>query len=421
MKAKIALILCSLFVLFVPSMTKALELKLNSRTYLNTREDADNNKIVPLHEYVDLRITKIANTDVSFELGGWLRKDLTGTDSFDNKSFNSDLQYAYFEIPTETIKGIVKAGRIPVVEGVALVELVDGVYIHTAPFDGLGLSLYGGVPVETDKDDRGGDYIYGSRISYSLSSLYTIGLSYLKERNDSDDFREEAGLDLSIRPMKNLDIYGRSFYNVDTSGWMEHSYYIKYTYSSFNLAAEISWYDYENQFSATTNEAFKFDEELINPDEELLVLGGKIGYSILDGLNLVVDYKKYSYDIQGNADYYGAKVRYENTENWGLGISIHRMDGDEEELKYLETRAYLYANIWNTDFSLDMINHHYDEERNDVNNAYEIAFAATKDLTDNLRLGADLSYAHNSEFDSDFRTFLKLLYSFSASYKGGGL
>ncbi len=153
----------------------------------------------------------------------------------------------------------------------------------------------------------------------------------------------------------------------------------------------------------------------------LLVLGGKIGYSVLDGLNIVVDYKKYSYDIQGNADYYGAEVRYENTENWGAGISVHRMDGDEEELKYLEARAYLYANIWNTDLSFDMINHHYDEERNDVKNAYEIAFAATKDLTDNLRLGADLSYAHNSEFDSDLRTFLKLLYSFSASYKGGGL
>ncbi|RMG70138.1 MAG: hypothetical protein D6710_07690, partial [Nitrospirae bacterium] len=351
----------------------------------------------------------------------WLRKDLTSTDSFDNRSFNSDLQYAYFDIPSNALKGIIKAGRVPIVEGVATFENVDGLYIHSNALENFGFSLYGGVPVETDSDDRGGDFIYGGRISHTMQSLYTIGLSYLKEKNDSNDFREEAGLDLTVTPLKNLDIYGRSIYNVDTSGWMEHYYYARYLYSDFTFGAEFSWYDYEHFFSAKTNNAFRFDEDLIDPDEKVFAFGGKVGYLIKDGLTVSADYKKYSYDIQGNADYFGAEIQYDFAENWGGGLSVHRMKGKEKEHKYYTARFYLYGQVAKTDLTLDLINDHYDEKRNGVKNAYTLSLAATRNLTDNLRLGADLSYSHNPEFDSDLRVFAKLLYSFSASYKGGGL
>ena len=52
------------------------------------------------------------------------------------------------------------------------------------------------------------------------------------------------------------------------------------------------------------------------------------------------------------------------------GASVHRMDGDVERLRYLETRLYAAADVPSWRFSIDAINQNYDQEYNGVRNSY---------------------------------------------------
>ena len=126
-----------------------------------------------------------------------------------------------------------------------------------------------------------------------------------------------------------------------------------------------------------------------------------------------VDYKAYTYEIAGNASYYGGSVRY-SLPSAGVGVSVHRMDGDTDELKYSEYRAYGYKKINKMDVAVDLLNVVYDDAINGVYNAYSATVAAQYAMMERLKLGADIEYQKNPDFDKDIRMFVKAVYHFDA-------
>lgn len=400
--------------LFVPVVSLAVTLSGDSSTYAQSREAADSSKILGVYEYLDVAVQDIGSETISFHTGGWLRYDLKD-EQFGKKS-NSDLQYSYLSFRSKTDNTVVNLGRVMVFEGVAA-ERVDGLYARTDLLAGFGISGFGGSPVETGTDLPGNNVIYGARLSQQ-GDLYRIGVSGLKEEKDAADFREESGIDIWVRPLEKADLTGRSSYNNVTKGWMEHSYALMMgPFEKLRLNVTASLIDYDNYFYGTTMSAFTLQTGLIQPNEMVRILGGEASYPLTDKLLISADYRNFTYDIAGKADYFGGKAKYSLSDSGGVGIGYHAMIGETEELKYDEYRVYGYKKLGNLDMSVDVINIAYVKAINDVKNSYAASLAAQYELTEAWKLGTDVEYSHNPDFDKDIRVFFKVLYHFGT--KGG--
>jgi hypothetical protein len=408
----------ALLVLLLPVAATAVDFTGQSRTYLQSREAANGSNLMPLYEFLSFKADDLGGRNVSFHFGGWLRYDLQD-ESFGKKK-NSDLQYAYLNVRRDRGNAFLNLGRLSVNEGVAS-EQIDGAYARTDLRGGFGAAAFGGKPIETNPDNGSGDSLYGGRITHEVRNLYRIGFSYLKEKNNSTDFREEEGVDLWFRPGNKVELLGRSFYNALTSGWMQHAYFVTLgPFDQLRFTVEATQTNYGDYFKNATTNAFKFDPAIIDPNETLATTGGEMAYTTKGNATWSLDYKKYSYDIAGSADYYGGKLIY-GSKTGGSGLGLHRMDGQTNTLKYDEARGYAYKKFGKVDITADIFIVLYDTAVNGVKNAYAAVLAGGYALTDRARLGADVEYARNPFFDKDVRGLVKLVYDFdfASGPKGG--
>lgn len=410
----IVVLLLILGLLLVPAVSQATSISGDSKTYLQSRVTDENQKVLGAYEYLNFAIRNLGKDEFSFHTSGWLRYDLKA-EEFGKRS-NSDLQYAYLSYNSTIANTNVNLGRIMVFEGVAA-ERIDGLYARTDLAADFGISLFGGSPVETGNDLPSNSTLYGARLSHQIPGLYRIGLSVLKEDKESKDFREEEGVDLWFRPLSKVELLGSSKYNSLTSQWANHSYFLSLgPFASVRLNTEASLFSYKDYFASTTTKAFVFLPGLIDPNEKVSVLGEQISLDATDRLSISVDYKGYSYRVAGDAKYYGGTVKYSYDKSAGSsGLSVHRMDGSNDRLKYTEYRVYYAHRFTKTDVTADLLNVNYDTAVKGITNAYSLAFAAQYDLSERLKLGADVEYAKNPDYDKDIRTFFKLTYHFDAA------
>jgi hypothetical protein len=403
----------SLLLAYSSSVT-ALDLSGQSRTYLHSRETTDSSRLLPFFEYLDFRAEDIGSKNVSFHFGGWLRHDLR-EESAGNTRANSDLQYAYLRVRGEKTDADMDLGRVLVNEGVAS-EQMDGAYVRAALWGGFGVAAFGGSPVETTFDDRSGDSVYGGRISHSVQNIYRVGFSYLEEKNSKDDFRKEEGIDLWLRPFSKIELLGNSFYNSLTSAWMLHSYYLTFgPFAGLRLSAlgtEVSYGDY---FTSGTTSAFKFDPAIIDPKEKLSTTGGEAAYTFGGPITISADYKQHSYDIAGDADYFGGKLAYSSPGSVGFGIAWHRMDGVTDKLRYDEYRAYVSGKFGKLNLTADYFIVRYETPIDGIKDAYAAVLAGGFDFTKGVRLAADVEYARNPFYKEDVRGLVKLVYDFESA------
>jgi len=404
-----------LVLLIVPATSRSASLSGDSSTYLQSREDVDKAKILGGYEYLDFAVQDIDTETISFHTGGWLRYDFRA-EEYGNKS-TSDLQYSYLSFKSKADNTIVNLGRVMVFEGVAA-ERVDGAYARTDLKGGFGLSAFGGVPVETNADIPGNNLIYGGRLSQQWGDVYKIGISALKEEKNSADYRKEEGLDLWMHPYNKVDITGRSSYNDITKGWMENTYVlILGPFDKLRLNTTASWISYDDYFFRATTSALQTMNGFILAGERVQILGEAASYPITDTVLITAEYKNFDYNIAGTANYYGATARFTLPESSGAGAGYHRMEGDNDQLKYDEYRLYGYKKFGKADITADIIDVVYATEINGVKNSYSASLAAQYAIMEAWRLGADIEYSHNPDFNTDLRAFLKLLYQFGS--KGG--
>jgi len=398
-------------VLLMPYSSPAASITGDSNTYLQSRETADNQKILGAYEYLNFAVQDLGNETISFHMGGWLRYDLKG-EEFDKKTAD-DLQYSYLSFKSTTDNAIVNLGRVMVFEGVAA-ERVDGLYARTDLKGNFGISAFGGVPVETEINEPGNNLIYGAHLTHQLPGLYRIGLSYLKEEKNSEDFREEEGIDLWVHPMNKVDITGRSNYNAITKGWMENTYnLILGPFDKFRFTTEASWISYKDYFTGATSSAFFFPPGgILDPNEKVRRLGEDVAYALTDKVSIGVNYTAYDYEVAGSAKSYGGSIRYAAAAQGGCGLSLRRMDGSSDNLKYTEYRVYGYKKIDKINLAVDLLDVDYDVPINGVSNAYSASIAGQYDLTERWKLGADVEYQKNPDFNDDLRLFLKAIYRF---------
>jgi hypothetical protein len=413
-----AVFLCAFFLILLssPVPSSAFTLTGDSNTFLSARETSDNSKIIPVYEYLDFSVDNIGDTRVSFHFGGWGKADLD--DESYGKRYDADLEYAYLSFRNNRNNTTVNIGRLLVFEGVAA-DRVDGIYARTDLKGGFGVSGFVGSPVEEDPNGVSGDTIYGGRASFQIPSSLVVGGSYLNETDGGSDFRKELGLDLWLSPVSKVVITGRSSYNSVTDGWMEHAYFLSLgPFGNLRLNSEASWINYKDYFQAATTDVFKLAPGILDPSEKVRVLGEEASYPITENLVASVDYKNYNYDLAGSADYYGSRFTYAVPGKGGAGVSVHRMNGATDRLRYREFRVYGFKKFGKADLTLDFIDVDYDNEISGIKNAYVASLAAGYDVSKKVRVVADIDYSRNPIFDKDIRTFLRLVCRLDSLYGG---
>jgi hypothetical protein len=381
----------------------------------------DQKNLDTAYEYLHLtasRTDKDGNS-LSLQLGGWLRGDLADQSANDRRT-DSDLQYGFLSYQRARNNQVVNAGRQLVTEGVAT-ERLDGLYLRSDLPAGFGAALYVGSPVVTEPNFQAENLVFGGRVTHTVSDYYTVGVSALKSYQDSTRYREEQGVDLWLHPVTGVDLTGRSSYNSLTGGWMEHDYRLSYApLGQLRLFGNLSNINYRDYFYRVTTSALSFTNRLIDPNEELMALGGGATWMPVESLAVTGEYRNYDYDIAGTANYYGGKVSFSKPELLSAGLSVYRMDGAADRLRYLEYRGFASKTIGKTDLALDLIDVHYDTPLNDVRDAFTASASALYRWSDSLKFGADIDYSHNPDFDNEVRGLLKLSYAFEAKRTAEG-
>ena len=382
------------------------ELYFSTRTYLQFYEDARGNRYGPLYERVDLEM-KDRSGKWSFRSSGLARYDLRTLNS--DKREMDELTYAFLTYAPFSDRGpVFKIGRYYVFEGVAS-DQIDGIHSSWEITPATGFSVYGGRPVETEFDGKRGDYVYGGRVYQRIERKAEVGASFLKEDSDGGRFREELGLDVWLLPMKSLELQGHSFWNNITKGWMEHSYTIRVPLQRVIISGLFGQSTYRNAFSARTMSAFSPD--LLGQDEGLTKIGAAAEISLGRGISTTINYTGYGYKKAGDARYYGTTVTT-GSKLISAGISLYRMDGEVERLRYLELRAYVMKSFGKMSFVVDAINLHYDLPISRLKNAYSVSGTAIYKIDNSFSAGTDVVYGKNPDFTNNTMVLLKLVYNF---------
>ncbi len=386
----------------------AVDLSGQSRTYLQSLETTDS-RLIPLYEYLDFRAEDIGTKSLSFHFGGWYRYDLQN-ESYGTKS-TGDLQYAYLSVRGDQANMYLNLGRVMANQG-TIFALVDGASAGTDLRWGFSVNAFGGLPVETGFDTRSGDSVYGGRISQGVEGVYRIGVSYLYEKNDSQDFRKEDGADLWLRPFSKVEIAGTSLYNVLTRESARNTGLLTLgPFSFLTLRTDYSQVSYKDYFTSPTTSIFSLEPGGLDPNEKVTSIGEEALLSF-GRWTLSADYKKLSYRIAGDASSYGGKLTFNVLRNAGAGISARRMDGQTSALRYSEYRLYGYDRFASLDFALDLLTTRYDEEINGVRNAYSASLSGGYAITPKARVAADVEYGKNPFYDYEVRGLVKFVYNF---------
>ncbi len=235
-----------------------LKSDVTSKTYLRFFHDARDQQYAPLNEYVELDGRDQKQGQWDFHVSAWGAHDFK-TVEFGDKT-RDELTYAYLRYsPYQDKRLLLYAGRHYIFEGVAT-EQVDGVSSRWEATPSNGLSLFGGSPVVTAFDTRGGDAAYGGRVYQRFSNRAEIGLSLLYETNDKARFREETGVDVWLLPYRKVELKGHSYYNNITEGWGEHCLYPQdIPMNKLILSGLYTRTDYDDAFATRTLSVFSPD------------------------------------------------------------------------------------------------------------------------------------------------------------------
>jgi hypothetical protein len=394
----------------------ATDISFESRTYLPASGIDGGETHVLLYEYLMFDAENLTKSGLYLRAGGWGRTDLAD-ETYDRKT-NGDLQYAFLGWRGPQSNAEARVGRVSLTSGVARNEVFDGLLLGSDLPAGFDVTLYGGVPVETDEDGRDGDSIYGGRISQGRTGLYRIGASYLKEENDGDDFREEAGADVFFAPVPLVELTGSSLYNMIAEEWAQHDYRLALgPYRRVRLTATWTDTDYRYYFQDPVHPAFL--PEGPDSDEQLSRIGGEIELLLGGGFTLTGEYTAYSYDVSGDADAFGAAFDWSGN-GFTAGGGYRQVDGDEAENRYQEFRGYVTAPLGPVRAALSAEYLAYDEEIDGEDSATTATLSLGYDLGPSLELTATGEYGATPEFDSEFKGLLAVLWRYDASTKKGG-
>jgi hypothetical protein len=402
----------------------AADLSLSSKTYglYYERELAGGQKdrYAPLYEYLSADAANLGGKPLAFHFYGWGRVDL-GEDS-GSGSTSGEVGSVYLEYLHPEGNAQAKLGRFFLTEGAAM-EIIDGAFVKATSPIGLGVSLYGGIPVEYPILDNTseGDSIYGGRVFFVRPGFVEIGASYLKEKGPfQGKDRELYGGDLWLRVAGPVELTGQAIYNRSTRDMASQRYAVRIVPgSTFDISAGYESYTYSGLFQPTLNPAFAFTS--VNPNDEVEVIFGIVDWAFVPGWTLEVAGKNIRHDQSnpGDANRGEVGLRYSfNDKKDVAGLSAAFVAADREENEYQEYRGFATYSQAKLRLSLDALTQQYKNEINGKKNQYQVVATAGYQLLAALQLSGNLTYTQSPNFQEDWAGLIRVTYDIAMSTGG---
>lgn len=404
-----------------PALGWSAQLQLASDTLLRVfdRESPGSRSdlVVPAYEYLQLDAGSLDERGLSFHLYGWGRADLAGSDYF-RKDTAGELLYGYLEYTHAVSNLNLRLGRQHIFEGVAN-ESVDGLRVSSDLGRWIAISLYGGQPVALDaKNGRSGDAIWGGRLSHHLGSRYDLGVAYQEIRNDSDTAEQRLGFDASLAVTDSIALYGSSVRNLETEGWAEHAYELRWDIAEFQLRPFYRQVQYDDYFNAGVQSAnpFRF---LQLTAETLTSYGADASWRPSSTWELGLTAKAYDYDqAAGKPAYLSGLLSWHGKDLTQVGGELGFMEGDDVTSNYILSRIYGYLDqvilLGGGFLSGELMYVNYDRPVFGQDASWFASLALGRSfLSKALTLTLSGDYSQDPYFDNDLRGMLVAKYRFS--------
>jgi len=423
-----AVIITLLLPLLFAGTAPAADYSLSSKTYglSYEREVAGGQKdqYAPLYEYLSADAANLGGKPLSFHFYGWGRVDLgkdSGTGSTSGEVGSVYLEYLHPEGNAQA-----KLGRFFLTEGAAM-EIIDGAFVKATTPVGLGVSLYGGIPVEYSilNNTSGGDSLFGGRVFFVRPGFVEIGASYLKENGSFQDGkdRELVGGDLWLRVAPPVELTGRATYNRSVSEMASQRYAVRIVPgATFDISAGYESYTYSGLFQAALHPAFV--SPTVNPDDKVQTIFGIVDWAFVPGWTLEVAGKNIRHDKSdpGDANRGEVGVRYTyNDKKDVAGFSAAFVSADQAENEYQEYRGFASYSPSKLRVTLDALTQRYKEEPipgNGKKNQYQVVATAGYQLLASLHLSGNLTYTQSPNFQEDWAGLIRVNYDFATSTGG---
>ena len=410
--------------LLLAGTARAADLSLSSKTYglLYQRELAGGQKdrYAPLYEYLSADAANLGGKPLSFHFYGWGRVDL-GDDS-GSGSTSGEVGSLYFEYLHPEGNAQAKLGRFFLTEGSAM-EIIDGAFAKMTTPIGLGVSLYGGIPVEYSILDNAsrGDSIFGGRVFFVRPGFVELGASYLKENGSfQGKNRELYGGDLWLRVAKGVELTGQATYNESVSEMASQRYAVRIVPgATFDISAGYESYTYKGLFQPALNPAFVFPS--VNPDDKVQTIFGIVDWAFVPGWTLEVAGKNIRHDQSnpGDANRGEVALRYSyNDKKDTAGLSAAFVSADRTENEYQEYRGFATYSPAKLRLALDALTQRYKQEINGEKNQYQVVATAGYQVLASLQLSGNLTYTQSPNFQEDWAGLIRVTYDFATSTGG---
>jgi hypothetical protein len=303
-------------------------------------------------------------------------------------------------------------------------EIIDGVFVKATTPIGLGVSLYGGVPVEYSilNGTQGGSSIYGGRVFFAKAGFAELGASYLKENGSfQGKDRELYGGDLWLRVAGPVELTGQAAYNRSTRAMASQRYAVRVVPGSrFDISAGYEAYSYKDLFQTALHPAF-LSPSVDNADKVRTIFG-VLDWEVVSGLTLELAAKNIRHDKAnpGNANRGEAGVRYAfNDRKDVFGLSAAAVTADRDENEYQEFRGFATWSPAKFHFSLDGLTQQYKKEINGKKNATQIVASAGYKVLSSLSVSGDLTYTQSPTFQQDYAGLLRATLELGMTPPGG--
>ena len=402
----------------------AADLSLSSKTYglYYERELAGGQKdrFIPLYEYLSADAANLGGKPISFHFYGWGRVDLD-KDSGSGKT-SGEVGSVYLEYLHPEGNAQAKLGRFFLTEGSAM-EIIDGAFVKATTPIGLGVSLYGGTPVEYSilNGSQRGSSIYGGRVFFAKAGFTEIGASYLKENGSfQGKDRELYGGDLWLRVAGPVELTGQAMYNQSMKEMASQRYAVRIVPgATFDISAGYESYTYKGLFQTALAPQFVFPS--VDNNDKVRTIFGIVDWAFTPGWTLEVAGKNLRHDQSdpGDANRGEVGVRYTyNDKKDVAGFSAAFVSADQAKNEYQEYRGFASYSPSKLRVTLDAITQRYKEEINGKKNAYQVVATAGYQLLAALQLSGNLTYTQSPNFEEDWAGLIRVTYDIAMSTGG---
>jgi len=406
-----AIVAISLLLPLLPAGTaRAADLSVSSTTYFRyyERELAGGNKntFAPLYEYLSADAATLGGTPIAFHFYGWGRVDLSEPTGSGKES--GDIGSAYLEYLHPQGNAQMKIGRFFLAEGLA-VETLDGAFFKVTTPIGIGISGYGGVPVERsilDNVSPGGS-LYGGRVFFNRPGVTELGASYLKEKGPfQGKDRELYGGDLWLRLFGPVELTGQAAYNRSTRGMASQRYALRVVPGSrFDISAGYEAYSYKDLFQTALHPIFITPSPTIDNTDKVQTIFGVLDWEVFSGLTLELAAKNIRHDRTnpGNANRGEAGVRYAFSDRKHvIGLSAAAVTADRDENEYREYRGFVSLAPSKFRLALDALTQQYKKPIDGRKNAHQVVASLGYKVRPYLSVSGDVTYTQSPTFQQDY-------------------